>query len=241
MDGDHELVTEDPVSPSDREMEVARRVVEFVPDGCTVQVGMGRFATAVLRALADRRNLRIHAGLLSDGIMDLAASGALTNDSGAIVSGGFIGSPQLYAFLDQNPLVMMRRTEYTHDADVMKAAPYFVSINTALELDLSGQSNAESIKGMPVSGSGGALDFMRGASGAGGLAILGLAASSKDRSRSRIVAELNSPVVVTAPRTDVDVVVTEFGAVDLRGMGLRERVVALQAISDPAVPPRTEQ
>jgi acyl-CoA hydrolase len=217
--------------PTADELAVARHIAEFVENGATVQVGMGGFARAVARELRSRRNLRLHAGLLSDGVLDLMDAGAIADLPGAVTTGALAGTSKLYQAADGNPMICVRRVEYTHNPQVLQALPSFVAINSALEVDFTGQINGESLRGMPVSGAGGALDFARGAIAGGGLSIVGLTSMASSARVRRIVPELASPVTVTIPRTDVDILVTEHGAVDLRGLGLRARAHAISSIA----------
>jgi len=225
--------------PGETERALARQVAAVVPDGAVLQVGIGSFPGAVLDALAEHNDLGIHSGLFCDGMLDLVERGVVTNrtktsDTGLSVGGVVMGSAGLIEWLDGNPRVALRDTAYTHDAAVLGSLPRFTAINTALEVDLSGQVNAEVIGGRYVGAIGGALDFCRGAARSdGGLPIVALPASG--RGRSRIVDRLSGPV--TIGRADVGVVVTQFGAADLRGLAPEARREALLAISDPGCPP----
>jgi acyl-CoA hydrolase len=225
--------------PDEAERALARQVAAVVPDGAVLQVGIGSFPGAVLDALADHNDLGIHSGLFADGMVDLVERGVVTNhrkpiDTGISVGGVVMGSARLIEWLDGNPRVALRDTGHTHDVAVLGSIPRFTAINAALEVDLTGQVNAEVIGGRYVGAIGGALDFTRGAHRSdGGLPIVALPASG--RGRSRIVEQLSGPT--TIGRADVGVVVTQFGAADLRGLGLQARREALLAISDPACPP----
>jgi len=209
-----------------------------IPDGAVLQIGIGSFPGAVLAALGEHNDLGIHSGLFADGMVDLVERGVVTNrtkprDPGISVGGVVMGGARLIEWLDGNPRVALRDTGYTHDVAVLGSLPRFTAVNTALEVDLTGQINAEVIGGRYVGAIGGALDFLRGAARAdGGLPIVALPASG--RGRSRIVERLSGPV--TVGRADVGIVVTQFGAADLRGLGLAARREALLAISDPDCP-----
>jgi 4-hydroxybutyrate CoA-transferase len=225
--------------PSEQERAAARHTAEFIEDGATVQIGMGGFADAVLAELRSRRQLRIHAGLLSDGLIGLLESGAVEDAPGAVVTGAVAGTERTYGALDQNPVVQIRRVEYTHDARVLAGLTGLVAVNSAIEVDMTGQVNGESIRGVPVSGAGGALDFAHAASSApDGLSVISLASTTRSGGHRRIVPELSAAVVVSVPRTEVDVLVTEHGAADLRGLGNRERARAVASISGA---PRSER
>lgn len=220
--------------PTPEELAAARHVADFVSDGATVQIGMGGFAGAVSRELRSRRNLRVHAGLLSDGILDLVESGAIADEPGAVTTGALAGTSRLYQAADGSKTIAVRRVEYTHSPNVLQALPSFVAINSALEVDFTGQVNGETARGLPVSGAGGALDFARGAIASGGLSIVGLTSTASAGRIRRIVPELSARATVSIPRTEVDILVTEHGAVDLRGLGLRARMSAIESIAGPA-------
>jgi acyl-CoA hydrolase len=224
-------------TPTDRAL--ARQVAAVVPDGAVLQVGIGSFPGAVLAELGQHNDLGFHSGLFPDGLVDLVERGVVTNrtkprDVGVSVAGVVMGGRRLVQWLHDNPAVALRNTAYTHGIDVLGSLPRFTAINAALEVDLTGQVNGEVIGGRYVGAIGGALDFTRGAARSeGGLPIVALPSSG--RGRSRIVEQLSGPV--TIGRADVGIVVTEHGAVDLRGMGLAERRERLLAISSPEFPP----
>ena len=224
-----------PPEPDETDRAVARQVAALIPDGAVLQIGIGAFPGAVLGALGEHNDLGIHSGLFADGMVDLVERGVVTNrakprDTGISVGGVVMGGARLIEWLDGNPRVALRDTGYTHDVAVLGSLPRFTAVNTALEVDLTGQVNSEVVGGRYVGAIGGALDFLRGAARAdGGLPIVALPASG--RGRSRIVERLSGPV--TVGRADVGVVVTQFGAADLRGLGLAARREALLAISDP--------
>jgi acyl-CoA hydrolase len=225
--------------PGATERALARQVAELIPDGAVLQVGIGSVPGAVLDALTEHNDLGIHSGLFADGMVDLVESGVVTNrtksrDTGLSVAGVVMGGSRLIEWLDGNPRVALRETGYTHDVTVLGSLPRFTAINTALEVDLSGQVNAELVGGRYVGAIGGALDFLRGAARSeDGLPIVALPASR--RGRSRIVEQLSGPV--TVGRADVGVIVTQFGSADLRGLDPAARRRALLAISDPECPP----
>jgi acyl-CoA hydrolase len=240
---DRSPATWTPPEPDDVDRALARQVAAAVPDGAVLQIGIGSFPGAVLAALGEHNDLGIHSGLFADGMVDLVERGVVTNrtkpvDRGVSVGGVVMGSTGLIEWLDGNPHVALRDTGHTHDVAVLGSLPRFTAVNAALEVDLTGQVNAEVIGGRYVGAIGGALDFTRGAHRSdGGLPIVALPASG--RGRSRIVERLSGPV--TIGRADVGVVVTQFGAADLRGLGLAARREALLAISDPECPPEEGQ
>jgi 4-hydroxybutyrate CoA-transferase len=222
VDADEPL-TEFPAGPADpAQRAAAAHAAAFVPDGATVQVGMGSFADAVLAELAARRGLRVHAGLLSDGIVDLIAAGAVADAPGAVTVGAMAATRKGYRAADRNPAFRFCGVEQTHDPRVLAGLPGLVAINSALEVDYDGQSNGDTARGVPVSGAGGALDFAHAATAGGGLSILALPAVGRS-GRRRVRPDLSAPAVVSVPRTEVDIIATEHGAVDLRGASLRER------------------
>jgi acyl-CoA hydrolase len=225
--------------PGPAEQALARQVAAVVPDGAVLQVGIGSFPGAVLRELDEHNDLGIHSGLFADGMVDLVERGVVTNatklrDRGISVAGVVMGGARLFGWLHDNPAVALRNTAYTHGIEVLGAIPRFTSVNTAIEVDLTGQVNGEVAAGRYVGAVGGALDFLRGANRAeGGVPIIAL--PSVVRGRSTIVESLSGPV--TVGRADVGIVVTEHGAVDLRGLGLPERRERLLAIASPDHPP----
>lgn len=222
-----------PASPT--ELRIARHVASLIEDGATLQLGLGGVANSVLGMLTDRRDLGIHTGVVGDGLVDLAQSGALTNarksiDRGSSVAGVLMGSQRLYRFAYRNPHMQLRGSEYTHAPAVLRALDRFVAINSAIEVDLTGQVNAEVAGGQYVGAVGGAPDFTRAAmQSRGGLPIIALPATAGGR--SRIVASLSGPV--TTPRCDAGLVVTEHGVADLRGLSLKARVRKLLDIAAP--------
>jgi acetyl-CoA hydrolase len=206
-----------------------------VADGSTVQVGLGSLPNAVLAGLHDHNDLGVHSGLIVDEVAPLMQSGVVTNsrksaDKGLTVGALVMGQRSLFDFVDHNPLIALRPSGYTHDADVLAGIPRFTAINSALEVDLTGQINTESIDGRYVGAVGGALDFVRGAHrSVGGVPITVLASTSG--ARPCIVTELAGPASI--PRADAGIVVTEYGSADLRGRSLRDRRRLLTEIAHP--------
>ena len=225
-----------PIGDLDR--SIAKYVAEYIEDGSVLQIGIGAVPDAVMQLLLDRRDLGVHTGSVGDGLVVLIEKGVVTNarkpiDRGVSIAGGLIGSQRLYSFAHRNPEISMRPTSYTHSSDVLANIPKLVTINSALEIDLSGQVNAEQVGDAYVGGVGGQPEFVRaGHRSKGGHSIMALSSTAKRGTMSRICAELTSPVV-TSPRTDVDVVVTEHGAAELRGQCFAERAKRLIAIADP--------
>jgi acyl-CoA hydrolase len=224
--------------PDAQEDAVAQRVAAVIPDGATLQLGIGAMPVAVARALGGHRDLGIHSGVISDAVVELFERGAVTNarkdvDRGCLVTGGLFGTRRLYAFADGNSAVHMRSVEYTHDQSVLRAMTRLFTINGAIEVDATGQVNAEVAGGRYLGAVGGQVDFVRGGfASPEGRSIIALPATTRDETRSRIVVRL-SDVAVTTARSDVDLVVTEFGVADLRGQSMHERARRLIAVAHP--------
>jgi acyl-CoA hydrolase len=219
------------------EAAMARHAAAYVEDGSVIQTGVGAVPDALLRLLRDRKDLGVHSGMLGDGLVELVEAGVVTNarkriDRGVSVNGALIGTKRLYEFAHRNPRIRMCPTSYTHDAAVLAQLDRLVTINSAMEVDLTGQVNAEQSGSAYLGGTGGQVDFVRaGARSPGGHAIIALPATAKGGTVSRITAELSGPV--TTARSDVDVIVSEFGAAELRGQTLAERTRRLIAIAHP--------
>ncbi len=216
---------------------IARICTNYIGDGSVIQTGVGAVPDAILRLLHDRRDLGVHSGMLGDGLVDLVEAGVITNarkeiDRGVSVNGALIGTRRLYDWADQNPTIRMCATHYTHDAAILGQLSRLVTINSALEVDLTGQVNAEQSGVAYVGGTGGQVDFVRaGSRSPGGAAIIALSATARGGAISKIVTALSGPV--TTARTEVDVIVTEFGAAELKGQTLAERARRLVAIAHP--------
>jgi len=221
----------------DTDLAIARVVAGYIGDGATLQVGIGAVPDAILRLLRDRRDLGIHSGMIGDGLVDLVEAGVITNarkpiDSGTSITGALIGTRRLFAFADRNPAIGMRNSAYTHAPTVLSVLPRLVTINSAIEVDLTGQVNAEQSGPLYLGGTGGQVEFVRaGARSAGGRSIIALPATARGGKISRITAALSGPV--TTARSEVDVIVTEFGAAELKGQSLAERARRLTAIAHP--------
>jgi len=226
--------TYDPGPPDAATEAVARVTASLIPHGAVLQTGIGKLGAAVFSALTDRRRLRIHSGMASDSLIDLMDAGALADTPGAITIGAILGASALGARLAGDPRVRMEGVPVTHGFDVLSRIDGLAAINSAVEVDLFGQANAEQVGGRLISGIGGLGDFLRGAAAArGGLPILALPAETPGGKHSRIVPQLG-PGIVTVPRTDVALVVTEHGVADLRGRDMDGRAEALIAIAAPA-------
>jgi 4-hydroxybutyrate CoA-transferase len=220
------------------ERAIGRHVAALVEDGATLQMGIGAIPDAVLACLGGHRDLGIHTEMFSDGLVDLVASGAVTGarkriHPGKIVSGFVMGTRRLYDFIDDNPDVALLDIAYVNDTAVIRRNPKVTAINSAVEVDLTGQVCADTIGTRQYSGVGGQMDFIRGASlSEGGKPIIALP-STTSRGESRITALLKPGAGVTTTRAHVHWVVTEYGAADLYGKSLRQRARALIDIAHP--------
>ncbi len=227
---DHPLAALADVAPSATADAIAAHVAALVRDGDTIQTGVGKLPSAVTRALASKRNLRVHSGLLTASHLALVDAGAIVDDAGAITCGMAAGDAAFYARVAREPRLRLAPVSHTHAQSVLAGIDNLVAINAALELDLFGQINAEIAGGAQISGTGGLVDFIRGAHAArGGRAIVMLQAEG--RGASRIVPRLQH--AVTVARADAPIVVTEHGAVDLAPLALEERAAAVIALAAP--------
>jgi len=218
--------------------EIARNIAGLIPDGATMQMGIGAIPDAVLKYLFEKQDLGIHTELFSDGIIELVEAGVLTNarktlHPGKIIAGFLLGTSRLYAWVDDNPLIELHPTEYVNDPFVIAQNERMVAINSAIEIDLTGQVCADSIGPKLYSGVGGQLDFIYGASRSkGGVPIIALPSTAKDF--SRIVPTLKPGAGVDTTRNHVRYIVTEYGIADLYGKTIRQRALSLIEISHPS-------
>jgi acyl-CoA hydrolase len=218
--------------PTAAELAVARNVAAFVPSGATIQLGVGALADAIARELRERRDLRVRSGLVGDWLVDLDEAGALVDQPGSCVTGMALGTERLYKFLECSPKVRMAPVSEQLAPAAMAACDPYVAVNSAVEVDLQGQGNAEVAGDRYVGAVGGQPGFFRAARLArSGLAVLALAATNADGTKSRIVPSTSGPV--TTPQSDVDLVITEYGSADLRGTSYRERAGHLIEIAAP--------
>jgi 4-hydroxybutyrate CoA-transferase len=228
--------------PSEVTEKMAVFIAELIPDGATMQMGIGAIPDAVLKYLFEKKDLGIHTELFSDGVIDLFEAGVLTNarktlHPGKMVAGFIIGTRRLYEWVDDNPLIELHPTEYVNDPFVIAQNERQVALNSAIEVDLTGQVCADSIGPKLYSGVGGQLDFIYGASRSkGGVPIIALPSTTtlRDGSRiSRIVPMLNQGAGVVTTRNHVRYVVTEYGVADLYGLTIRQRAKCLIQIAHP--------
>jgi acetyl-CoA hydrolase len=226
-------------SNSPENERIGQYIAELIPDGATLQMGIGSIPDAVLRSLGNHKDLGIHTELFSDGVIDLVENGVIscgrkTLHPGKIVAGFLFGTQRLYDFVHNNPLIEMRSTDYVNDPFVISQNEKMVAINSALQIDLTGQVCADSIGAKLYSGAGGQVDFIRGAARSkGGLPIIACRSTAQGGKVSRIVPMLYEGSGVVTTRNDVHLVVTEYGVAWLHGKTIRQRVQALIAIAHP--------
>lgn len=218
--------------PDPRSAQIAAHIEKLVPKGGSLQLGLGSMQSAVLRALQGRDDLGFHGGMISDDVLDAAGTGCFRR---GITTGVALGSRAFYDRLGGTRQVRFAPVGHTHEIGTLSAIPGMTCINSGLEVDLTGQVNVEYLNGHQSSGQGGMIDFVRGARAAfGGVAIMALPATARRGTVSRIVPQLAQGTPVSVARADVDVVVTEYGAADLREADLATRRSRLIAIADPA-------
>jgi acyl-CoA hydrolase len=223
----------------DVERRIGGFVADLVPDGATLQLGIGAIPSAAAAELRDRHDLGIHTEMFSDAVMDLVEAGAITGarkerNRGKIVTAFLMGSRRLYDFVDDNPMVEMRPVDFTNDTHVIRSFATMTAINSAIEVDLTGQVVADSIGHRLYSGVGGQMDFVRGAALASeGRAIIALPSTAAGGSVSRISSSLKEGAGIVTTRAHVRTVVTEWGVAELFGKSTRERAEALISIAHP--------
>lgn len=222
-------------TPDAVDLAIAAQIAELIPDGSTIQAGVGSLPTALYGALYDHSDLGIHSGVIADPLLDLIDAGVITNsrkeiDRGVSVGSMALGHHELYECLPQRNMIRFREASYTHSPAVLSRLRSLVSVNAALQVDLNGQVNAESVGGRYLGGIGGQADFARAASATGILSIIALRSTAG--TESAIVPRIGDGLVATG-RPDVDVVVSEYGVADLRGRTHEERREALIGIAAP--------
>lgn len=236
---DYPLPEHPPKPASPIHDQIARHIAEIIPDGATLQMGIGGIPDAVLGRLHDHRNLGVHTELFSDGVMKMIEAGIITNamksiHPGKVIAGFVLGTRHLYDYIDDNPIFELHPTEYVNDPFIIAQNYKMTSINSALEIDITGQVCADSIGASFYSGAGGQLDFVRGAvRSQGGMTIIALPSTAKNGTVSRITTQLKAGAGVVTTRYDVHYVATEYGIVDLWGRSIAERVQALVSIAHP--------
>ena len=207
--------------------------------GIPFNLALGSIPDAILYGLKSKKDLGIHSGMITDAVIDLVESGVVngrkkSRDKGKIVTGLAVGTKRLYDFVNNNPVVEFRPVNYTHSLRVLRDINQFISINSAIEVDLFGQVNAETVKGVQFSGTGGQGNFIRGSQlSRGGKSIIAVLSTASKGNISRIVPTLGEGTIVTTPRTDVEYIVTEYGIVNLKNKSLQERAELLISISAP--------
>lgn len=234
-------------TPNEKDEKIGKLVADMIPDGACIQIGIGGVPDAVAGLLMEKKNLGVHTELLTSGIGKLARAGVINGtkkqiDKGIIVTGFILGNQDLYDFVDDNPLVQVRDAAYVNDPTIIAKNDNQISVNTALEVDLSGQVSSESIGSRQFSGTGGQADTHRGAYASnGGKAIITLYSTAMVKNKetgereekSKIVPRLMPGAFVTLQRQDVDMIVTEYGVAKLKGTNMVERVERLIAIAHP--------
>src|SRR5215207_5270603 len=236
---DYPLVEAHSVIPTDADKTIAGYVAERIPDGATIQAGIGGMPNALLGMLKDHRDLGIHTELLSDGVIDLVEAGVITGTRkvlrrGKIVTTLALGSKRLYEFLHENSSVDFAPVDWVNDPRVIARQPNFVAINATTEVDLYGQCASETVAGRYYSSSGGQYDFSRGAMySEGGQGFIVLQSTTRDGGMSKIRPTLTPGSVVTTSKNTVDKIVTEFGIAEMRGRTIRERAQQLIGIAHP--------
>lgn len=238
VETDEPLPESRPTPPSPEEKAIARFVSGLIEDGSTLQMGIGSIPDAVARELVDRKDLGLHTEMWSDGALALIRAGAITNAQkkvhrGKSVSGFLLGSRELYDFVNDNPSVIQLEVDYVNNPVTIARNPKVVAINSAVEVDLTGQVCADSVGHRIISGVGGQMDFMRGAAiSPGGKPIIAMSSRTRD-GRSKIVTALRPGAGVVTTRSHVHYVVTEYGVAALYGRTLGERARALAAVAHP--------
>ncbi|HYI21483.1 MAG TPA: acetyl-CoA hydrolase/transferase C-terminal domain-containing protein [Candidatus Limnocylindrales bacterium] len=231
--------THEPAAIGDVERRIGEYVAELVPDGATIQMGIGAIPAAVARSLTGKRDLGVHTEMMTDVVLELVEAGVVTGrakeiNAGRIVATFMLGSERLYRWVDDNPMVEMRPVEYTNDTAVIRRFKRMVAINSAIEIDLTGQVCADSIGSRLYSGVGGQMDFVRGAALSDeGRAIIALPSTAAGGSVSRITPYLTRGAGVVTTRAHVETIVTEWGVAEMHGRSIPDRARQLIQIADP--------
>jgi len=224
---------------TERDRRIGEYVSRLIDDGATIQIGIGRLSEAALESMNDKKNLGVHSGLITDGIVDLMEKGVVDNsrkglNKGKTVGTTMIGTDKLFKFIHENRVVESYPSDYTHNEVILSKLNKLHAINSAIQVDLAGQINAETKRGIQISGVGGQTDFNCGAGlSKGGKSIIVISSTGSGGERSRIVPSLDQGSSVTSLRHDIDYVVSEYGIAELKGKALRERARALINIAHP--------
>ena len=232
------LVTAEFVEPTPTELQIGKNCAELVEDGASLQMGIGSLPNALASQLEGHRNLGLHTEMFADGLLRLIKKGVINGaekqiDRGKVAASFLLGSKEVYSFIDHNPDVLMRHIEYINDVRVISSNRKATAINSAIEVDLTGQICADSIGTRMFSGTGGQLDFVRGATlSEGGKSITAFASRTK-KGRSKIVPLIQPGGGIVTPRADAHWIVTEYGSVNLYGKSLQERARLLISIAHP--------
>jgi len=235
---DAPLVTAAFAQPTPTEVLIGKNCAALVEDGDCIQMGIGALPNALAAQLGGHKNIGLHTEMFADGLLALIKRGVINGackkiDTGKVVASFLLGSQEVYSFIDHNPDVLMRNIEYTNDPWVISKNPHMKAINSATEVDFTGQISADSIGTRIFSGTGGQLEFVRGATMSEGGKSITAFASRTLKGKNKIVAELNPGAGVVTPRSDAHWVVTEYGAVDLYGRSLQERAKLMISIAHP--------
>jgi len=236
---DEQIIEVPEAAVDEQTRQIAENIAALIEDGSTLELGIGRIPQALLGFLKDKKDLGIHSEMISDGIVDLIKSGAITGnrktlDKGKVVASFCLGTRKLYDFIDDNPTFAFHPTEYVNDPHIISQQHKMVAVNVALQIDLTGQVCADSIGSKFFSGVGGQVDFNRGAAKArGGKAIIVIPSTAKDGTISRITTYLSQGAGVVTTRAGVNYVVTEYGVAYLHGKSIHERAIALICIAHP--------
>lgn len=235
---DTPLISKDFAEPTPTEVLIGKNCAGLVPDGACIQMGIGALPNALAAQLADHKDLGVHTEMFADGILRLIKKGAVNGrnkkiDRGKIVASFLLGSQDVYSFIDHNPDVLMKDIKYVNDPWVISRNPNMMAINSATEVDLTGQISADSIGSRIFSGTGGQLEFVRGASMSEGGISMTAFASRTVKGKNKIVPFLNPGAGVVTPRADAHYIVTEYGYVDLYGKSLQERSKLMISIAHP--------
>ena len=238
VEDDTPLVTAAFAEPTPTEVLIGKNCAALVEDGDCVQMGIGALPNALAAQLGGHKHLGLHTEMFADGLLRLIKAGVIDGackkiDTGKVVASFLLGSEDVYNFIDDNPAVLMKDIRYTNDPWVIAQNPHMKAINSATEVDLTGQSSADSIGTRIFSGTGGQLEFVRGATMSEGGKSITAFASRTNKGKNKIVAEINPGGGIVTPRADAHWIVTEYGAVDLYGKSLQERAKLLISIAHP--------